>query len=406
MTRPNTTITSQVLHDFEWVDHPDQLNKVIESIGQSTLVAVDTEFDRSTTFFPRLGLLQFKTSSGCYLVDPVAAGMSDRLNELFQMEEVEYCFHSCSEDLEVLLAQGVNLPVRLFDTQVAAAFLGMGNQLAYKKLVLELEGHELPKEETRSDWLARPLSHTQLDYAAADVVYLADIAKKLQFQLQQQQRLHWVREECRVMVLRAEEPVVIEEYYQNFGQSWQLKPRELLIFKKLVTWREEEARRIDQPRSSIFRDHDAFVIARKKPRNRHVLAKLQEIKGRTLRQFGEQILDIVEEALQVDESELPTRLSKPLPREAATVSDQIKAWVAEIAKEIQMPGEVLMKKKLIKELMVAYGQHVVNDEEIQLPLELEGWRRSVIVEPLLERLQQYQTELAKWYLAMSPAKSR
>lgn len=406
MTHPDTSVTSQALHDFEWIDRPDQLDKVVASIRQSPLVAVDTEFDRSTTFFPRLGLLQFKTVSGCYLVDPIADEMSERLHELFQIEAVEYCFHSCSEDLEVLKAQGLNLPVRLFDTQVAAAFLGMGNQLAYKKLVVELEGHELPKEETRSDWLARPLSRTQLDYAAADVVYLADIAKKLQFQLQQQQRLHWVREECRVMVLRAEEPVEIEQYYQNFGQSWQLKPRELQIFKNLVTWREKEARRIDKPRSAIFRDHDAFVIARKKPRNRHALGKIQEIKGRTVRQFGDQIIEMVEEALQIDDSELPNRLSKPLPREAATLSDQIKEWVKDSADAIQMPGEVLMKKKLIKELMVAYGKHIVKDEEIQLPLELEGWRRSVIVESLLDRLQHHQDELAKWYLAMSPAKSR
>ena len=134
-------------------------------------LAIDTEFIRTNTFYPKLGLLQIADTNNCYLIDPLCISEWSPFAQLLNLD-IEFCIHSCSEDLNLLHTSISMMPREIFDSQLAAAFLGLGYSLSYQGLVKLLLGEEIPKDETRADWLKRPLTDTQLQYAANDVSYL------------------------------------------------------------------------------------------------------------------------------------------------------------------------------------------------------------------------------------------
>ncbi|HEY0892485.1 MAG TPA: ribonuclease D, partial [Cellvibrio sp.] len=155
-----------------WIDQDDQLTELCAVWRKQAAIAVDTEFMRSDTFYPIAGLLQIGDGKGCYLIDPLAIKNLAPLRELMLDTAVTKVLHSCSEDLEVFQRWLGVVPAPLFDTQIAAAFAGLGFSLGYSGLVKNLLTIEIPKDETRSDWLQRPLSVAQLNYAALDVAHM------------------------------------------------------------------------------------------------------------------------------------------------------------------------------------------------------------------------------------------
>lgn len=180
--------------DIHWIRDNESLAQFCAEWQQLPFVALDTEFMRVDTFYPIAGLLQVGDGKRAYLIDPLTINAWQPLAALLENPAVLKVLHACSEDLEVLLRLTGSLPAPMFDTQLAAAYLNLGFSMGYSRLVQEVLGIELPKGETRSDWLQRPLSDTQISYAAEDAVHLAEVFVQLRPKLSDD-KFAWVLED-------------------------------------------------------------------------------------------------------------------------------------------------------------------------------------------------------------------
>lgn len=367
-----------------WIDQDDQLAELCVRWQQQAALAIDTEFMRSDTFYPIAGLLQIGDGKGCYLIDPLAIGNLEPLRELMLNPAVTKVLHSCSEDLEVFQCWLGVVPAPLFDTQVAAAFAGLGFGLGYANLVKNLLTIEIPKEETRSDWLQRPLSAAQLKYAALDVAHMLIVYGKLLQLLKTTERLEWVKSDCADLISNARKADDFSEAYQKVGFAWKLREQELLILKQLCIWRETEARARNIPRNRLIKEPSLWEIARKRIQDATQLQRVPDIPSRTLKNDSETILQIVSDALTMDEAAWPARLDPPLAQSEGPLMKALKNYVREYAEQAQLPPEVLIRKKDYEHLV----RSGMNGGEYRLPERLLGWRFDLIGEGLLRIVRQ------------------
>ena len=366
-----------------WIDQDDQLTELCSTWRKQAAIAVDTEFMRSDTFYPIAGLLQIGDGKGCYLIDPLAIKNLAPLRELMLDTAVTKVLHSCSEDLEVFQRWLGVVPAPLFDTQIAAAFAGLGFSLGYSGLVKSVLTIEIPKDETRSDWLQRPLSVAQLKYAALDVAHMLIVYGKLLQLLKASERLEWVKSDCADLVANARKAEDYSDAYQKVGFAWKLRPQELAILKELCIWREGEARARDLPRNRLIKEPSLWEIARKKTQDIAHLSKVPDIPSRTLKNDAETLVQIVRDALELDESQWPARLDPPLAQSEGPLMKTLKNYVREYAEQAQLPPEILIRKKDY-EYLVRSG---MNGGKYQLPARLLGWRFALIGEGLLNIAQ-------------------
>lgn len=366
-----------------WVDQADQLAALCANWREQAAIAVDTEFMRSETFYPIAGLLQIGDGKGCYLIDPLAIENNEPLRELMLDPAVTKVLHSCSEDLEVFQRWLGVVPSPLFDTQIAAAFAGLGFSLGYSSLVKNLLNIEIPKDETRSDWLQRPLSIAQLKYAALDVAHMLVVYGKLLQLLKANNRLEWVKSDCADLVANARKPEDFSDAYQKVGFAWKLRSQELAVLRELSTWRETEARARNIPRNRLIREPAMWEIARKKVQDVDQLQKIPDIPSRTIKNDGDQIVQMVSAALNSPEANWPARLDAPLAQSEGPLMKSLKNFVREFAEQEQIPAEVLIRKKDY-EFIVRSG---MKGGTYQLPQRLLGWRFGLIGERLLQIAQ-------------------
>lgn len=369
-----------------WIDQHDQLTALCDQWRQQAAIAVDTEFMRSDTFYPIAGLLQVGDGKGCYLIDPLAISNTAPLRELMLDDKVTKVLHSCSEDLEVFQRWLGVVPAPIFDTQIAAAFAGLGFSLGYSSLVKVLLNTEIPKDETRSDWLQRPLSVAQLNYAALDVAHMLVVYGKLLQLLKANNRLEWVKSDCADLAANARKPEDFSDAYQKVGFAWKLRPQELAILRDLCVWREREARTRNIPRNRLIKEPSLWEVARKKVQDLGQLQKIPDIPSRTIKNDGEAILQMVASAMHTEESSWPSRLEPPLAQSEGPLMKSLKTFVREFAEQHHIPAEVLIRKKDY-EFIVRSG---MKGGEYQLPQRLHGWRFSLIGEGLLRIAQDCQ----------------
>lgn len=367
---------------FEWVDTNERLTELCEQWATQKAIALDTEFIRTDTFYPIMGLIQIADDQGFYLVDPLAIDNKKPLQGLWKNTDVVKIIHSCSEDLEVFNRYLEVLPTPLFDTQIAAAFVGMGSSMGYSTLVELLFGDFIPKDETRSDWLQRPLSEAQLNYAALDVVHLLPIYHELIARLNHQQRLDWVVLECEALIAKANSTDSISQHYLRIKSAWKLQPKQLAVLKSLSSWRETEARVIDIPRNRLIKDSALFDIAQRLPKTKEHLLELNDVHHRFMNSYGEHCLQLIQDVL-ADENNYPDRLASPLNAEQRKLFKRLKSHVVEIAEKMALPTEFLIRKKDLEEI-VRYPQQSL----LSTPKALCGWRQAIIAESLLDVLQE------------------
>ena len=366
----------------EWIDNDEQLAIKCASWSQQPAIAIDTEFMRSDTFFPHIGLLQIADSNGAYLIDPLSIENKSLLVDVFKQPSVTKVIHSCSQDLNVFHHYLNTLPEPIFDTQVAAAFLGHGMSVSYANLLKALLGIDIPKEETRSDWLHRPLSDAQLTYAALDVVYLLPIYAQMQQTLQRQQRLTWVEAECQTLSAKIWQSFEPENYYTRVRAAWKLDRQQLAVLSTICDWREKQARRQDIPRNRIINDGFIWELAAKQPQSESELASIKKSCPQTIAKYGETLLMLIKGALEQDIDSYPELLDRPLSAAQNQIVKCLKAEVATIAEDNGLPPELLMRKKDY-ELLLHSGQ---NNADYQLRESLKNWRQPLLEAPLLELL--------------------
>ena len=370
-----------------WIEHDTELAELCARWSQQAAIAVDTEFMRSDTFYPIAGLLQIGDGTGCYLIDPLAIKNFEPLRQLFLNPAVTKVLHACSEDLEVFQHWLGLVPEPLFDTQIAAAFAGLGFSLGYAPLIKALLNIEIPKSETRSDWLQRPLAVAQLKYAALDVAHLLVVYGKLLPILKEQERLPWVKDDCADLVRNARKEPDFDNYYTKVGSAWKLRRRELAILQRLCHWREVEARTRDLPRNRIAKENALWEIARGQVTELDALQAITDLPRRTVERYGEHIASLVK-AVQAenDESSWPQRLPPPLGREHGPMLKALRNQVRARAQQLQVPPELLVRKREY-EALVRSG---LESGDYRLPERLRGWRHQVVGEELLALAEEFE----------------
>ncbi|MEA2602015.1 MAG: ribonuclease [Acidobacteriota bacterium] len=361
------------------IDSDKALAEVAQGWAEAPLLGLDTEFIRTNTFFHRLGLIQVSDGRTSWLVDPLAARDLSPLAAVFRSPGVKI-LHSASEDMEVFYrALGV-LPEPLFDTQIAGALAGAGAFLSYQKLVATYLGVELAKEETRTDWLARPLSPAQLAYAAEDVAYLIPLYERLTAELGELGRLSWPFEDSAALVDTSRFAEDSEAAYLRVKGAGRLDRRQLAALQTLAAWRDREARRRDLPRSFVLKDDLLLALATRRPANERELQKLPSQDARQVARDGAVWLQLLEEAAARLDEELPPRITgKPLSPAVRDLENRLRDRVREKAAALNVPPEILAPRRTLDALM----RLTVGKPDPRLPRELQGWRREVIGEDLL-----------------------
>jgi ribonuclease D len=366
--------------DYIYVDSDDALYDMVDDYADATVIGIDTEFARFNTYYPILGLMQLSDGEQCHLIDPLNVGDWTPVMDLFEDRRVTKLLHACSEDLEVFTHRFGLLPEPLFDTQVAAAVCGQGFSLGYQALVEKnLEIH-VPKEETRSDWLARPLSDAQLTYAALDVLHLPDIYALQQAQLASSGREQWVTEECDVLVGASSIGVAPDATYLRVKNAWKLSALEQTVLRELCAYRERTARSHDVPRSWIASDSVLAAMSRTDGLDHSGLAELG-VRPRELRRYGDALIDCAAAARRVPTDEWAEPLERPTPPDSGPLMKVLKQVVDGQADHLNVAPELLARKRHLEALLRSGAQG-----DYELPEALAGWRREVIGDHLLAAL--------------------
>nr|WP_279546360.1 ribonuclease D [Pseudoteredinibacter isoporae] len=361
------------------MDNSQALNELCQRCSALPAIAVDTEFMRSSTFYPKVGLLQINDGEQNFLIDPLAFDTQDLepLRALWQNKAVVKVLHACSEDLEVFQHWLGVVPQPLFDTQMAANYAACGFSLSYAKLVHQFLDLELEKGETRSDWLKRPLSESQCHYAALDVEYLLEIYQRLKTMLEQKQRLEYLQEDCQRLLDNACMEFEPRSAYLKVKSAWRLSSRSLGVLQALCVWREEQARERDIPRNRLCKDPQLFTMAKRPPKRVKDLARVEGLPGRTLREDGETLVQIVEQVLD-DNSNWPKTLDKPLSVDQGQQLKMLREHGHQLAESMGLAPELLFNKKEWEELI----RHLLFNRPLQSS-RFNGWRGEQFLPVLL-----------------------
>jgi ribonuclease D len=349
------------------------LVEALDRHASDNFVAVDTEFRRRDTFFPQVALLQLCWRKDAYLIDPTRVFNLDPVVELLSNPQVIKLIHSPSEDLEVFDRWLQVLPSPLFDTQRALAVLGRGFGLGYRAMVEMFTGDAISKEETTSDWLKRPLTDRQLSYAALDVTYLRQIGEELYDACRESQRLSWVLEDTARLKLGGRGPAA------KFKSAWKMSLREQAILSRLIDWREEEARRLDRPRSWVVPDKVLVTLAKRQPMHLAQLSSVDGLHDAIIRKRGKRIVEVVSGAI---DNQTPHQAfwQSPLRSNHKQWASTLGETVASRAQELGVAPEVLYAGRDIERLIQA------TLEQQPIPKDLLGWRGSVITQHLVDLL--------------------
>ncbi|MPT17489.1 MAG: ribonuclease D [Pseudomonas sp.] len=368
-------------NDIHWILDDASLAEHCAAWQAQPFVALDTEFMRVDTFYPIAGLLQVSAGDGAYLIDPLRISDWRPFAALLESPTVVKVLHSCSEDLEVFLRLTGSLPTPLFDTQLAAGYLNLGFSMGYSRLVQALLDIELPKGETRSDWLQRPLSELQVRYAAEDVLHLVEVYRALMARLAPQ-KVEWILEDGAELVANLGREIAPEEAWREAKLAWKLSRQQQAVLRALCAWREREARSRNQPRNRILREHSLWPLARTQPDNLVTLARIEDMHPKTVRQDGETLLQLIRDAAALPPEQWPEALPEPLPIEASALLKKLRVIGQQEGERLDIVPELMLRKKTLEALLKTGFPH----GPYQLPDSLRGWRRELMGQALLDCL--------------------
>lgn len=363
------------LQPVVWITANTELKRICELWCKVPVLAIDTEFMRTDTYYPIPALLQVFDGDANYLLDPLMIDDFAPLAQVLTAPGVLKVFHACSEDLEVFLRLVGVVPAPLFDTQLAAAFCGLGYSRGYAALVEALLHTTLPKEETRSDWLARPLSDAQVLYAACDVEYLFNMHARLRDQLHETGRYGWALDESAGLVEQVVRMQAAELAFLKFKGAWRLPPRNLAALLHIATWRERTAQQKNLPRGRVVDNKSVYGIAERMPMHIAQLRHIEAMRESTIRRYGSQLVAFVRDAEELPESELPEVLTRPLSGAEQKLVKQLRLLVDSKAETLQIAPELLASRRDLEALLQL-------PPDAAWPPSLSGWRAPILNEIL------------------------
>lgn len=355
-----------------WITDPADLDTRIAH--RPARIGLDTEFIRERTYWPQLALVQIALDEGdILLVDPLSPGIADALRPLLTDAAVLKVMHSPSEDLVAFRHACGVVPQPLFDTQAAAALSGIAAGIGYQRLVQQVLGIELAKGETRSDWLRRPLTPSQLEYAADDVRHLFALHDALDARLRGLGREAWLQEDCARMVANAERDDGERWPHLSMRAAQFLDPAARRRLLRLLRWREAHARRTDRPRGWILDNELALLLAREPAPDQDALQRQLDAHPKAPRKLADAIWSALQTPLD-DEDAAPEPRSEEADRQALR---RLQDATAQRSADLGLPDGVLASRRWLEQLLGSAGASAAD-----WPGPLAGWRRAEL-EPVL-----------------------
>ncbi len=350
-----------------WIRTPEELDQWLSQAGDTPL-ALDTEFERVSTFYPIPGLVQLGLGDQFRLVDPEVAEASSGFREILVNPEVPKLLYAMSEDLE-LFRQWLGIELRgVVDLQIGATLAGEGFSLGYARAVEALFGETLDKSATRSDWLARPLSEAQQRYAIEDIRFLQPMYQWLLERLGELGLVQALREESARF---AEELASLDDpdlHYLKLRGGWALSPVKQAVLRELVRWREHECQRQDRPRNRVLADALLIAIAERLPQSPEELGDIQGVPSGVVRRYGETLLKLIERG--ASGKPVPEAIAPPLTRDQQALFKQLKRVFRKASEASGIPMELLAPRKRLEK--------IIQDGGLENQAFFAGWRREIL----------------------------
>jgi ribonuclease D len=350
---------------YRWIADDDEFASVVDTVLAEPRYALDTEFHRERTYFPKLALVQLAWPGGLVLVDPLAVDVTS-MRRLFD-SDVLAVLHAAQQDLDVLTHSVGAVPRRLYDTQLAAGFVGYGTPSLVSLLQGELKVSPA-KGDRLTDWLRRPLTSDQCQYASSDVAYLLDLQRRLAGRLSGLGRTAWAEEACAELLARPVSGSAPLDAWQRLKDVRTLRPRGRAVAQSVAAWREQRAMANDMPVRQVLPDLAVLGIAQRQPRNDRELAQARGVDERFTRgEIARQILAAVAEGLESEPPELSGG-GDELDRELRPAVSLVSAWVSQVARDERIDTSILATRADLVALLRG-------DEDARLAM---GWRAALL----------------------------
>lgn len=350
---------------FLFVDTREALTELLDVLVSEPRIALDTEFHRERTYFPRLALVQVAWSDGVAIIDPLAVDIAP-ITRIFGAENL-IVLHAAQQDMDVLTHAVGSVPKRMFDTQIAAGFLGFSTPSLASLVNAELK-ISLPKGDRLTDWLRRPLTTGQLSYAASDVEHLLELHDRLRNELVDRGRLQWCEDACEELRTRKAGPADPADAWLKQKDLRGMKPRTRGILASLAEWRERRAMASDIPPRQVLPDLALHGVAQRDPSSVAELSQARGVDDRHTRgAIGAEILEAVKRGRD-RRADLPPSEGEELDRNLRPAITLVSAWISEVARTNDVDTALLATRHDIVALLR-------RDEGARLS---GGWRRDLV----------------------------
>jgi len=343
------------------------LAQACEVFASSPFVCIDTEFHRETTYYSKLALVQMADADTTVVVDVLAIQDLQPLKQLLKNTAVTKVFHAAYQDIEIFQHDLDCVPEPVFDTQVAAPLIGMNDQIGYAGLIKELLNIDLDKSQSRTDWLQRPLSEQQIEYAAHDVLYLAKAYVLLTQKLTELNRIDWLEEEFRELSNPATYVTTDADMWKKIKGVNKLHGQQLAILQAITSWRETIAKQRNKPRRRIIADDVLTDIARQRCDSAEQIMSLRSLRtSRFSRADAEQLAQAVQQSQSLPREDWPRLPSfQRTTVEQDAVVDILSALIKYYAHVHGISPLVIASRKHLEAL-------VTGNSDIPL---MHGWRK-------------------------------
>ena len=357
---------------IQLVTSTKQLEQAVGEAADSDRYAIDTEFHRERTYFPQVALIQLTVGDTIWLIDPLEVDVGP-LAALLEGEGV--CIvHAGVQDLEVLELACGSVPNRLFDTQIAAGFLGIATG-SLTSILNRFLGVDVPKGDRLTDWLRRPLTDDQMRYAASDVEFLLPLTDILRTQLDELGRIAWAEEECDLLLARPRNRRPPDEAVLRIKEARGLRGKSMRVATAVAAWRERRAIDLNVPPRQVLSDLGVVAVAQQAPDNAKRLKTLRGIDSRHLRDGAAgEILAAVQVGLQAKPGAERRPRTPELPRHLRPVVTLVTAWVSQLARDNSLDPALLATRSDVESLLRGDAEHRLSD----------GWRRDLVGKPIAQ----------------------
>ena len=351
------------------VDDDTEFAELVDELAGEDAYGLDTEFHRERTYHAQLALLQLSWRGGVAVVDPLAVDVAPLAKVL---AGPGVCImHAASQDLEILARVCGTVPSRLFDTQVAAGFLGYSS-VGLAGLVQGELGVKLPKADRLTNWLARPLTAEALSYAASDVSHLHQLYDQLVAELSKRGRLQWAQDECEMHRVRAAAPPVPERAWWKVKEARSLRGRAAAVAQTMAAWRERKAAAVDRPVRFVLPDLAMVSMAQRPPLTEDDLRRVRGLdEGKRKGGSAKELLAVVAEGVSLDLEAVEVPTVEAVDRSRRAVASLVSAWAAQRAKELEIDAAILATRSDIEAFLMDGSGRLA-----------DGWRHDVVGEPI------------------------